>query len=82
LLRLQSRQAHWTLLDNQKMIGKIVNARIENPILNDEGFWIARTGSSKTVHLQGKLDRRPEMGQLISAKITGASPHFLAAELI
>ncbi|MEY3315224.1 MAG: hypothetical protein RLZZ438_823 [Acidobacteriota bacterium] len=82
LLRLQSRQAHWTLLDNQKMIGKIVNARIENPILNDQGFWIARTGSSKTVHLQGKAGRGPEMGQLITAQISGASPHFLAAELI
>ena len=82
LMRLQSRQAHWTLLDNQNMIGKTVDARIENPILNDEGFWIARTGSSKTLHLQGKVGRRPQMGQLISARIHGASPHFLAAELV
>lgn len=81
LTRLQSRQAYWTLLDNQNMIGKIVEARIENPVLSDHGFWIARTGSSKTLHIQGKDAYQPALGQLVSARIHGASPHFLAAEL-
>mgnify|MGYP006290551651 FL=1 len=63
------------------MIGKIVEARIENPVLSDHGFWIARTGSSKTLHIQGKDAYQPALGQLVSVRIHGASPHFLAAEL-
>ncbi len=82
LVRLQSRQAHWTLLDNQNMIGKVVDARIENPILNENGFWVGRMGSSKTLHLKEKVGYIPQMGELVSARITAASPHFLGAELV
>ncbi len=80
LQRLQARQAELTVASNERFVGRTVKARIESHD-GSEGFWLARTGEWKTVHLKAGEGRTMPFGELVEARITGASPHFLAAEL-
>jgi tRNA-2-methylthio-N6-dimethylallyladenosine synthase len=76
---LQARQAELTRASNQRFVGRKLKARVESHD-GSEGFWLARTGEWKTVHLQAG-ERPLPFGELVDVEITGASPHFLAAQL-
>ncbi|HJU83822.1 MAG TPA: tRNA (N6-isopentenyl adenosine(37)-C2)-methylthiotransferase MiaB [Holophagaceae bacterium] len=80
LRALQTRQAELTRASNERFVGRTVKARIESHD-GSEGFWLARTGEWKTVHLKAGQGRDLPFGELVEARVTGASPHFLAAEL-
>lgn len=80
LAHLQSLQTAQTYKDNQRLIGTKMLARIETSEPRPEGHWIARTGSSKTVHLSSK-ESNLKLGELVRVQVDDASPHFLKAVL-
>ncbi|HTL98188.1 MAG TPA: tRNA (N6-isopentenyl adenosine(37)-C2)-methylthiotransferase MiaB [Holophagaceae bacterium] len=82
LKRLQARQAELSLASNRRFVGRQVKARIESHGTGDEGFWLARTGEWKVVHLAAGPGRDLPFGGLVDLRVTDASPHFLAAELV
>jgi tRNA-2-methylthio-N6-dimethylallyladenosine synthase len=86
LARLQARQTELTQASNQRMVGRPLPVRIESaPAPGDgsgTGYWLARTASWKNVHLEVPAPCRLPFGELVQARITGAGPHFLRAELI
>ncbi|HEU4951255.1 MAG TPA: tRNA (N6-isopentenyl adenosine(37)-C2)-methylthiotransferase MiaB [Holophagaceae bacterium] len=82
LKRLQARQAELTLDSNRRFVGKELPARIESHGPTAEGYWLARTGEWKVVHLATGPGRDLPFGGLVPVRVTDASPHFLAAELV
>jgi len=82
LKRLQARQAELSFESNKRFIGRDVKARIESHGTGEDGFWLARTGEWKVVHLATGPGRELPFGELVDLRITDASPHFLAAELV
>ena len=82
LKRLQSRQSELSLESNRRFIGREMKARIESHGDAKDGFWLARTGEWKVVHLAAGPDRELPFGELVDLRVTDASPHFLAAELV
>jgi tRNA-2-methylthio-N6-dimethylallyladenosine synthase len=82
LKRLQQRQAELTRASNRAFVGRTVKARIESQGITDDGFWMARTGEWKVIHLHAAADRRLPLGELVDMRITDSGPHFLDAELV
>jgi tRNA-2-methylthio-N6-dimethylallyladenosine synthase len=82
LQRLQSRQAELSLESNRRFLGRELKARIESHGDREDGFWLARTGEWKVVHLAAGPGRQLPFGELVDLRVTDASPHFLAAELV
>ncbi|MDE3033531.1 MAG: tRNA (N6-isopentenyl adenosine(37)-C2)-methylthiotransferase MiaB [Acidobacteriota bacterium] len=82
LKRLQSRQAELSFESNRRFIGREMKARIESHGDAKDGFWLARTGEWKVVHLATGPGRDLPFGELVDLRVTDASPHFLAAELV
>ncbi|MDR3670847.1 MAG: tRNA (N6-isopentenyl adenosine(37)-C2)-methylthiotransferase MiaB [Holophaga sp.] len=81
LARLQARQTELTLASNQKMVGRTLKVRIETEGPLDGGHWLARTANWKNVHLTAPAGPLP-FRELVEARITGAGPHFLRADLV
>jgi tRNA-2-methylthio-N6-dimethylallyladenosine synthase len=81
LARLQKRQAELTLASNQRFVGREIPVRVETHGPTEQGWWLARSGEWKTVHLAAGPGRELPFGELVRARITVASPHFLGAEL-
>ena len=79
---LQQRQTELTRASNQAFVGRTVQARIESQTVTRDGFWMARTGEWKVIHLAAGPDRELPFGQLVDVRITDSGPHFLAAELV
>ena len=79
LARLQARQQELPLASNRRMVGRVVQARIESEAVLDGGHWLARTANWKNVHLSasGALPFR----ELVEVRVTDAGPHFLRAEV-
>ena len=82
LARLQARQAELTLESNRRFVGREIPVRIESRGATEQGWWLARSGEWKTVHLAAGPGRELPFGELVQARITQASPHFLGAELV
>ncbi|HET8902346.1 MAG TPA: radical SAM protein, partial [Holophagaceae bacterium] len=82
LMRLQARQAELSFESNRRFIGRELKARIESHGDAEDGFWLARTGEWKVVHLAAGPGRELPFGSLVDLRVTDASPHFLAAELV
>ena len=82
LTRLQQRQAKLTRASNERFLGREIPVRIETHRPTEHGWWLARSGEWKTIHLAAGPDRKLPFGELVQAKITLASPHFLGAELV
>ena len=82
LSRLQARQTELTLQSHRRMIGSIVQARIESHGPTASGHWLARTGQWQNVHLAVGAGLLPPFGERVEVKITDAGPHFLRAELV
>jgi len=82
LMRLQARQAELSFESNRRFIGRELKARIESHGDAQDGFWLARTGEWKVVHLAAGPGRELPFGSLVDLRVTDASPHFLAAELV
>jgi tRNA-2-methylthio-N6-dimethylallyladenosine synthase len=82
LTRLQQRQAKLTRASNERFLGREIPVRIETHGPTEHGWWLARSGEWKTVHLEAGLGRNLPFGELVQARITQASPHFLGAELV
>jgi tRNA-2-methylthio-N6-dimethylallyladenosine synthase len=78
---LQTRQAELTLASNQAFVGRRMKARVETETLTESGYWLARTGEWKTVHLQAGEGRTLPFGELVDIEITRATPHHLEAVL-
>jgi tRNA-2-methylthio-N6-dimethylallyladenosine synthase len=78
---LQTRQSELTLASNQAFVGRSLKARVESEKANDDGYWFARTGEWKALHLRAGQGRQLPFGELVEVKITAASPHFLTAEV-
>ncbi len=81
LARLQERQAELTFQSNRRQVGSRLQARVESRGPVDGGYWLARTASWKNVHLAAPEGRALPFGELVEVRITGASPHFLRAQL-
>jgi tRNA-2-methylthio-N6-dimethylallyladenosine synthase len=81
LARLQKRQTELTLASNRRFLGREIPVRIETHGPTEQGWWLARSGEWKTVHLAAGPGRELPFGELVKARITQASPHFLGAEL-
>lgn len=81
LARLQARQAELTLESNRRFVGREIPVRIESRTATEQGWWLARSGAWKTIHLAAGPGRELPFGELVRARITQASPHFLGAEL-
>ena len=81
LARLQARQAELTFQSNRRQVGACLQARVESRGPVDGGHWLARTASWKNVHLAVPADRDLPFGEQVRVRVTGASPHFLRAEL-
>jgi tRNA-2-methylthio-N6-dimethylallyladenosine synthase len=81
LARLQARQTELTLQSHRRMIGRVVQARIESHGPTEGGHWLARTGEWQKVHLAVGDGLLPPFGELVTVRITDAGPHFLRAEL-
>lgn len=81
LARLQARQAELTLESNRRFVGREIPVRIESRTATEQGWWLARSGAWKTIHLVAGPGRELPFGELVQARITQASPHFLGAEL-
>ncbi|WP_043483975.1 tRNA (N6-isopentenyl adenosine(37)-C2)-methylthiotransferase MiaB [Geothrix fermentans] len=81
LARLQKRQTELTLASNLRFLGREIPVRIETHGPTEQGWWLARSGEWKTVHLAAGPGRELPFGELVKARITQASPHFLGAEL-
>ena len=82
LARLQQRQTELTRTSNQRFLGREISVRVETHGPTEHGWWLARSGEWKTVHLQVGPGRELPFGQLVQARVTLASPHFLGAELV
>jgi tRNA-2-methylthio-N6-dimethylallyladenosine synthase len=82
LVRLQKRQTELTLASNERFLGREIPVRIETHGPNEHGWWLARSGDWKTIHLAAGPGRELPFGELVQARITQASPHFLGAELV
>jgi tRNA-2-methylthio-N6-dimethylallyladenosine synthase len=82
LARLQARQTELTLQSHRRMVGRTVKARIESHAPTENGHWLARTGEWQNVHLAAAPGVCLPFGELVAARITGAGPHFLRAELV
>jgi tRNA-2-methylthio-N6-dimethylallyladenosine synthase len=81
LTRLQQRQAELTRASNERFLGREIPVRIETHGPTEHGWWLARSGEWKTVHLDVGPGRSLPFGELVQARITQASPHFLGATL-
>ncbi len=81
LARLQARQAELTHESNRRFLGREIPVRIEGRTATEQGWWLARSGEWKTIHLVAGPGRDLPFGELVQARITQASPHFLGAEL-
>jgi len=81
LHRLQQRQAELTLASNRRFVGREIAVRIESHGPTEQGWWLARSGEWKTIHLAAGPGRELPFGELVQVRITQASPHFLGAEL-
>ena len=79
---LQQRQTELTRASNKAFLGRTVQARIESQTVTRDGFWMARTGEWKVIHLYAGEGRQLPFGELVDMKITDSGPHFLAAELV
>ncbi|HEX7554643.1 MAG TPA: tRNA (N6-isopentenyl adenosine(37)-C2)-methylthiotransferase MiaB [Geothrix sp.] len=82
LSRLQERQKQLTKASNEGFLGRVIPVRVEARGPNESGWWLAHSGEWKTVHLAVGLGRELPFGELVQARITLASPHFLGAELV
>ncbi|HJW72917.1 MAG TPA: tRNA (N6-isopentenyl adenosine(37)-C2)-methylthiotransferase MiaB [Geothrix sp.] len=82
LARLQKRQLELTLASNKRWVGQTIPVRVETRGPNESGWWLAHSGDWKTVHLIAGPGRELPFGELVQAKVTLASPHFLGAELV
>ncbi|MBP1772102.1 MAG: (dimethylallyl)adenosine tRNA methylthiotransferase [Holophagaceae bacterium] len=82
LTRLQQRQAELTRASNERFLGREIPVRVETHGPNEHGWWLARSGEWKTIHLSAGPGRMLPFGELVQARVTFASPHFLGAELI
>jgi tRNA-2-methylthio-N6-dimethylallyladenosine synthase len=82
LARLQKRQVELTLASNERWVGQTIPVRVETRGPNENGWWLAHSGDWKTVHLVAGQGRELPFGELVQAKVTQASPHFLGAELV
>ncbi len=82
LARLQQRQAELTLASNRRFVGREIPVRIESRGATEQGWWLARSGEWKTIHLAAGPGRELPFGELVQVRITQASPHFLGAELV
>jgi tRNA-2-methylthio-N6-dimethylallyladenosine synthase len=82
LTRLQQRQAELTRASNERFVGREIPVRVEDHGPNEHGWWLAHSGEWKTVHLVAEPGRELPFGELVQARITLASPHFLGAELV
>lgn len=82
LARLQRRQAELTVASNRRFVGREIPVRIETHGPTEHGWWLARSGEWKTVHLVAGPGRELPFGELVQVRITQASPHFLGAELV
>lgn len=82
LARLQQRQTELTLASNQRFLGREILVRIESRGATEHGWWLARSGEWKTIHLAAGPGRELPFGELVRVRITQASPHFLGAELV
>ena len=82
LARLQQRQIELTLTSNQRFLGREILVRIEGREATEHGWWLARSGEWKTIHLAAGPGRGLPFGERVRVRITQASPHFLGAELV
>jgi tRNA-2-methylthio-N6-dimethylallyladenosine synthase len=82
LHRLQQRQTELTRASNERFLGREIPVRVEAHGPNEHGWWLAHSGEWKTIHLQVGPNRELPFGELVQARITLASPHFLGAELV
>ncbi|WP_306591597.1 tRNA (N6-isopentenyl adenosine(37)-C2)-methylthiotransferase MiaB [Geothrix sp. 21YS21S-4] len=82
LARLQRRQAELTLASNRRFVGREIPVRIETHGPTEHGWWLARSGDWKTIHLAAGPGRELPFGELVTVRIVQASPHFLGAELV
>jgi tRNA-2-methylthio-N6-dimethylallyladenosine synthase len=81
LSKLQKRQTELSFQSNRRQVGLVLPVRVESQGPTDHGYWLARTGQWKNVHLLVASENSPRFGELVDARITEASPHFLMAEL-
>jgi tRNA A37 methylthiotransferase MiaB len=79
---LQERQKQLTRASNERFLGREIPVRVEARGPNESGWWLAHSGEWKTVHLVAGPGRELPFGELVQARITLASPHFLGAELV
>ncbi|MCX6548187.1 MAG: tRNA (N6-isopentenyl adenosine(37)-C2)-methylthiotransferase MiaB [Acidobacteria bacterium] len=79
---LQTRQLALTKAANQRFVGREIPVRVEARGPNESGWWLAHSGEWKTIHLTVGPGRSLPFGELVQARITLASPHFLGAELV
>jgi len=82
LTRLQQRQMVLTRASNERFLGREIPVRVETHGANEHGWWLARSAEWKTVHLSAGPGCVPPFGELVQARVTLASPHFLGAELV
>ncbi|WP_257309871.1 tRNA (N6-isopentenyl adenosine(37)-C2)-methylthiotransferase MiaB [Geothrix fuzhouensis] len=82
LMRLQQRQMELTRASNERFVGREIPVRVEDHGPNENGWWLAHSGEWKTVHLMVEPGRQLPFGELVQARVTMASPHFLGAELV
>jgi len=82
LTRLQRRQTELTRASNARFLGREIPVRVETHGPNEHGWWLARSGEWKTIHLQAGPGRVLPFGELVQARVTQAGPHFLGAELV
>jgi tRNA A37 methylthiotransferase MiaB len=82
LKRLQQRQAQLTRASNDRFVGREIPVRIETHGPTEHGWWLAHSGEWKTIHLAAGAGSVLPFGELVQARVTLASPHFLGAELV
>lgn len=82
LNRLQARQKVLTRASNDRFLGREIPVRVEARGPNESGWWLAHSAEWKTVHLVAGPGRELPFGELVQARITLSSPHFLGAELV
>jgi tRNA-2-methylthio-N6-dimethylallyladenosine synthase len=78
---LQARQSELSKAANLAYVGRRLKARVESEGLTEGGYWLARTGEWKNVHLAAGPTRHLPFGELVDVRITDASPHHLFGEL-
>ena len=82
LRQLQERQTQLTRASNERFLGREIPVRVETHGPNEQGWWLAHSGEWKTIHLTAEPGRALPFGELVPARITFASPHFLGAEAV